>query len=176
MSEKKDLKEKENEEPVNEEDVEDVNEREEKAQEYLDGWKRCQADFENYKKRQAKLHADLAQYSNQNLILEIFPVIDNFQASLEHIPEDQKESPWVVGVTHIQKQLENILAQNGVAEIPAKEGDEFNPEIHEAVHQKTGSSERETGKKPDGGEINKVLQKGYKIGDRVLRPVRVVVE
>lgn len=188
MPKEKDLKEEEvekeaegeNNKPVNENET---GEREEKAQEYLDGWKRCQADFENYKKRQARFQADLAQYSNQSLIFDILPVIDNFQASLEHVPEEQKDDPWVVGIIHIKKQLEDILTRNGVTEIPVKEGDKFNPAIHEAIHKKVLNIEPEKEpassagkKKSDNGKIHKVLQKGYKIGDKVLRAARVIVE
>jgi molecular chaperone GrpE (heat shock protein) len=137
---------------------------------YFDSWKRCAADFENYKKRQMENQKDLITYSNINLILEILPVLDNFHASTDHIPEDQKKSPWAVGIMHIQKQLEKVLTDNGVAEIVAKEGDKFNPEIHEAIKQESRIRNQESGK------INKILMKGYKINNKVIRAARVVVE
>ena len=117
------------------EEVNDVNQEEEKspADEYLDGWKRCQADFENYKKRQAESQKDLIRYSTQNIVLQILPVIDNFHASTDHIPEDQKTNSWVVGIMHIQKQLETVLTDNGVEEISVKVGDSFDPAMHEAI-------------------------------------------
>ena len=139
-------------------------------EDYFDSWKRCAADFENYKKRQAENQKDLIAYSNINLILEILPVLDNFHASTDHIPEDQKKSAWVVGIMHIQKQLEKVLADNGVLEIVVKEGDKFDPEIHEAIKQESGIKNQESGK------INKILMKGYKIGDRIIRAAGVVVE
>jgi molecular chaperone GrpE (heat shock protein) len=137
---------------------------------YFDSWKRCAADFENYKKRQAENQKDLIAYSNINLILEILPVLDNFYASTEHVPEDQKESPWVVGIMHIQKQLEKILEDNGVSEVVVKAGDKFNPEIHEAIENKENKS------KDLKNIVKKILIKGYKMGDRVIRAARVIVE
>lgn len=148
-----------------------------KAQEFLEkerareNWKRMAADFENYKKRQEEARKDIIAFSNQNMILEILPVLDNFHASTEHIPEEQKNSPWVVGIMHIQKQLEKILEDNGVSEIKIKIGDEFDPENMEAIKQEAGDSEQES-----KGKVKKVLQKGYKIGGKVIRAARVVVE
>jgi molecular chaperone GrpE len=144
-----------------------------KENDYFDSWKRCAADFENYKKRQAENQKDLIAYSNINLILEILPVLDNFHASTDHIPEGQKKSPWAVGIMHIQKQLEKVLTDNGVAEIVIKEGDKFNPEIHEAISQDTKETNINTKK---NNEIKKVLMKGYKINERVIRAARVIVE
>jgi molecular chaperone GrpE (heat shock protein) len=135
-----------------------------------DGMKRLAADFENYKKRQAQVQKEWAQFSNENMIMQILPVLDNFHASTDHIPEDQKENPWVVGIMHIQEQLEKILEDNGVSEIKVKEGDGFNPEIMEAVESK----ESEEGESRNA--VSKIVQKGYKIGDKIIRATRVIVE
>lgn len=139
------------------------------ADEYLDGWKRCKADFENYKKRQSEALKDLALYSNENIILQILPVLDNFHASTGHIPEAQKNDPWVVGIMHIRKQLEKVLEDNGVSEIEVKEGNEFDPAVHEAVSN--GQKKKEL-----KNRIAKVIRKGYKVGERIIRPARVIVE
>src|SRR3989344_1574363 len=158
----------------------------EKEQEYLNGWKRAQADFENYKKQQSQAQKDFARFASQDLIMQILPVLDNFHASTGHIPEGQKNDPWVVGIMHIQKQLENVLKENGVEEMEVKEGDEFDPEIHEAVK----SDANDTNEHPNGtNKISKVLSKGYKIGpastredatstrggEKVIRPAKVIV-
>ena len=149
---------------------------------YLDGWKRCQADFENYKKRQMENRKDMIAYSNINLISEILPVLDNFHASTEYIPESQKDEPWVVGIMHIQKQLEKVLEDNNVSEIKIKIGDKFNPEIMEAIadanlRTKCESTNEEKEKSEECKNIvKKVFMKGYKINDRVIRAARVVVE
>jgi molecular chaperone GrpE len=160
-----------------ENEKETENKVEEKVDEYLDGWKRCQADFENYKKRQAQSQKDLIRYSTQNIVLQILPVIDNFQASTSHIPEDQKENPWVTGIMYIQKQLEQVLVDNGVEEIVASVGDNFDPVKHEAIPDKECQCDKcDCENEKFKNKIRKVILKGYKIGDRVIRPARVVVE
>ena len=147
------------------------------AQKNLDGWQRSQAEFENYKKRTAESQREMLKYATQNIVLEILPVIDNFHASTDHIPEDQKDNPWVTGIMYIQKQLEDVLTENGVQEIEVKVGDRFDPIFHEAIEDKEyvdckeGEVENEYQNK-----IKKVLTKGYKIGEKVIRAVRVVVE
>jgi nucleoside triphosphatase len=130
---------------------------------YLDSWKRCQADFENYKKSQLRAQEEFRKFAKTDVIEQILPVVDNFEISLEHIPEKEKKSGWVTGVIHIKKQLEDVLKNNGVEELDAKIGDDFNPEMHEAV----------TGK---GEKIKKVLQKGYKMNGRIIRAARVEVD
>ncbi len=157
-----------------------------KAKEYLelknslDGWKRCQADFENYKKRQSETQKDFAKFACQSVVMEILPILDNFYASTGHIPVDQKDTPWVVGIMHIQKQLEDVLKNYGVTEIETKIGDEFNPEMHEAVkdttEHKTQSMEHETRNMEHQNKVKKVVQRGYKIDGKVIRAARVIVE
>lgn len=148
-----------------------------KAQEYLEmkkalsSWKRCMADFENYKKRQVEERKDMIAYSNSNLILEILPVVDNFHASTAHIPEKEKDDPWVTGIMYIQKQLEKVLEDNGVAEIAVRPGDKFNPATMEAIENKEAKKDEEC-----KNIVKKVLAKGYKMGERVVRAARVTVE
>jgi len=146
-----------------------------KEDEYLDGWKRCQADFENYKKRQAESQKDLIRYSTQNIVLQILPVIDNFHSATGHIPEDQKEDPWVTGIMYIQKQLEQVLTDNGVSEIDVKTGDNFDPAAHEAVEDMECKSCKSKDYKFKN-KIKKIVTRGYRIGERVVRPARVIVE
>lgn len=142
-----------------------------KPGEYLAGWKRCQADFENYKRRQTEEKKDTIAYSNLRLILELLPVIDNFQASTGHIPENEKDSPWVTGIMYIQKQLEKVLEDNGVSEIVIKPGDKFDPATMEAIENKETKKD-----KPGENRVGKVLAKGYRMGERVVRAARVTVE
>ncbi|EKE20202.1 MAG: hypothetical protein ACD_8C00041G0004 [uncultured bacterium] len=172
----KDLKDVEEEIVVEQES--EIAQLEKKSSEHLEGWKRTQAEFENYKKRMSESQKDLIKYSTQNIVLQILPVIDNFHASTDHIPEDQKENPWVTGIMYIQKQLENVLTENGVDEITVKEGDSFDPIFHEAIEDKHCDNCGDCGceKKEYQNKIKKVLTKGYKIGDKVIRPARVVVE
>ncbi|MDI6778385.1 MAG: nucleotide exchange factor GrpE [Patescibacteria group bacterium] len=132
------------------------------AEKYLDSWKRCQADFENFKKDQAKTREEFAKYAKMDVIEQILPVLDNFEVSLEHIPEKEKDSAWVAGITHIKRQIEDVLKNNNVEEIVVKIGDKFDPEIHEAVVGK-------------GEKVKKILQKGYRMNGRIMRAVRVEV-
>jgi molecular chaperone GrpE len=173
----KEKDEKENEtiaeKPKEEKSEKDGEEREKitPEQEYLEGWKRCQADFENYRKMQDKSKKQFKDFLLEDLALQILPVVDNFEMSLAHIPENQKEGAWVQGILHIQRQLETILKDNGIEEIETKEGDVFNPNIHESMYQESANSEKKSGDK-----ISKIISKGYKIGDKVIRATKVTVE
>jgi molecular chaperone GrpE len=134
----------------------------------LDGWHRTLADFENFKKRTEKSNDEFRRFCLENLILEILPVIDNFEMATKHIPKEQQNEGWVVGVMHIKNQLLGVLENNGVTEIPTREGDKINELIHEVI-----KSEK---KDVDGDEIIKnILKKGYQIGEKVIRPAAVEV-
>lgn len=132
------------------------------SEKYLDSWKRCQADFENYKKDQAMHQEEFLKYAKMDVIEQILPVLDNFEISLKHIPEDKKGNGWVEGITHIKRQIEEVLRNNNVEEIVVKTGDNFDPEIHEAVSGK-------------GEKVKKVLQKGYRLNGRIVRATKVEV-
>ncbi len=142
-----------------------------KAHEYLerknalDSWKRCQADFENYKKSQAEHQEEFRKYAKMDVIEQILPVVDNFEMSLAHVPEKSKENKWVEGIVYIKKQLEDVLKQNDIEEIQVKTGDKFDPEIHEAIG---GEGKKQV--------IKKIIQKGYKLNGRIMRAARVEVE
>lgn len=132
------------------------------ADQYLNNWKRCQADFENYKKDQAKAREEFAKFAKMDVIEQILPVLDNFEASLAHVPEENKKNGWVEGITLIKRRIEDILRNNNVEEIAVKAGDKFDPALHEAVAGK-------------GEKVKKILQKGYKLNGRILRAARVEV-
>lgn len=142
-----------------------------KADEYLEAWKRTQAEFENYKKRQAAQQKELGGYLIEKLVQGIIPVLDNFRSATLHVPAEQKESPWVVGIQYIEKQLESVLMDNGMETIEVKEGEEFDPKLHESISIEEGG-ENEGAKHI----VAKVLQKGYKFGDRVIRPAKVTIK
>jgi len=170
---KKNLKDVEEEIAIKEGEI--IKELEEKVGEYLNGWKRCQADFENYKKRQEEGKKEMGQYLKEGMLLELLPVIDNFHASTDHIPDGEKESPWVVGIMHIQRQLEAVLSDNGVSEIPVSIGDEFDTHVHEAIDQ-SKKDEEMNDDEDEKESIKRIVRKGYRMGDRIIRPARVVVE
>jgi len=162
------------------EEMEEQSEWQVKAEEYLADLQRVQADFENYKKRQGESQRDLRGMLIEKLVLDIVPVLDNFRSATMHVPPEQKSSPWVVGIQYIEKQLEDVVKQNGVEVIEANEGDTFDPSIHEALEMKNEevkSSNNAPGKEEENEEhtIAKVLQNGFKLGGKVIRPVKVII-
>ncbi len=132
---------------------------------YLEDLKRAQADFENYKRRQGESQKDLAGFLTEKVVRDITPVLDNFYQALAFVPEDQKSSPWLTGITYIQKQLLDALTAHGLSVIEVKAGDTFDPNIHEAIESESD----------EGSKVTKVLQPGYKIGERVIQPAKVKV-
>lgn len=148
---------------------------EEVADEYLNDLKRLQADFANYKKRQQDSQKELAGYLIERLVLDLVPVLDNFRMATNHVPETSKSDPWVVGIQYIEKQLEDVLVAHGMQAIEVQVGDTFDPSIHEALSEEkdeTSASEQV----PTQHSIATVLQKGYKIGGKVIRPAKVTVK
>lgn len=137
-----------------------------KEEEYLNDLKRLQADFDNYKKRQAEAEKNLKDYLIQGLVLDIIPVLDNFNAATQHVPEAEKSSPWVVGIQYIEKQLADVLAERGVQALVPTIGEAFDPSKHEALESQVGEP---------ANTVYKILQKGYQLGDRVVRPAKVAI-
>lgn len=135
-----------------------------RAEEYLRGWQRSRADFENFKKRYQKEKSESIKYANKDLILQILPVLDNLESALVHVPKDLAESEWVKGFEFILKHFKDILVQNNVKPIEALEK-KFDPHLHEAV-------ETQKGKK---GIVIKEVAKGYMIGDKIIRPSKVII-
>ncbi len=153
------------------------------AEEYLTDLKRSQADFENYKKRQGEAQKDLRGMLIEKLVLDIIPVLDNFHSATAHIPSEQKTSPWVVGIQYIEKQLEDVLKQNGVEMITVNAGDTFDPSIHEALEKKQAKEGNEEETKENQKEdlslehtITEILQNGFKLGGKVIRPAKVIIQ
>jgi len=151
-----------------------------KSEEYLADLKRSQADFENYKKRQAESQKELRGMLIEKLVLDIIPVLDNFRSATSHVPPEEKDSPWVVGIQYIEKQLEAVLTENGMQTIEVNEGDVFDPSIHEAIDTEKKSEETGEDQKEEKDDVQhkiaKVIQKGYKFGERVIRPAKVIVK
>ncbi len=127
---------------------------------------RTAAEYDNYRKRMSKDKEDLLRYSNQRLLEELLPVIDNFEMGLQ-AASGETSSMIYIGMTMVKKQLDEFLASQGVAPIEAEVGHEFDHNIHEAIM-------REASDKPEG-TILRVMRKGYTIKDRLLRPANVVV-
>jgi len=137
------------------------------AEEYLAGWKRAKADLINYKKRQEEVVQEFIKFANQDLILELLPMLDNFRLAAQHLPKELENSEWVKGVFQIKNQLENLLKTRGIEEIKSV-GEKFNPELHESVEEVESSDKKE-------GVIVEEVQKGYKLNGKVIRAARVKV-
>jgi molecular chaperone GrpE len=139
-------------------------EEKEKAEKYLANWQRAQADFINYKRRGEQERAEVVNYANSTLILNVLPVLDDLERALASVPEEFAESPWVDGIRHIYRKLKGVLESHGVSAIEA-EGKDFDPNLHEAVMTVEGEE----------GKVIEELQKGYKLRSRIIRPTKVKV-
>ncbi len=138
-------------------------------EESLLGWHRTLADFDNYKKRALEREREFNQYASEGVINEMLPVLDNFHSATEHIPEADQDNPWVTGIMYIQKQMDKVFEDNNVTEIPVKIGDEFDPSVMEAMDDENKDDDKSTKK------VIKIVQKGYKIKEKIMRPIKVVV-
>jgi molecular chaperone GrpE len=144
-----------------------LEENEAKAAEYLDGWQRARAEFANYKKRVERDREQLRQNLKGDLVRQYLPVIDDLERALKDRPQDGDGVAWADGIELTYRKLLSILETEGVATMKA-EGELFDPNRHEAIAQ-TPSDDHES------GQIIEVLQQGYLIGERVLRPAVVRV-
>jgi molecular chaperone GrpE len=132
--------------------------------EYLNDLKRVAADFENYRKRVARDQEGLVARAHERLVKELLPVLDDLERSLEAAAQHE-EAKLEEGVRLVHRELVEALAREGLVEVET-EG-QFDPHVHEALLSQPSEQE--------DGSVIEVLQKGYRLGDRVLRPARVVV-
>jgi len=135
-----------------------------KAEKYLANWQRAQADYINFKKRSEQEKEDAKQFSNGVLIVSLLPVLDDMERALASIPAKMAHQTWVDGMRLILRKFQVVLEAQGVSQIKAV-GQQFDPELHEAVMRAPGEEE----------VVIKELQKGYKLKDRVIRASKVVV-
>ncbi|PID84690.1 MAG: nucleotide exchange factor GrpE [Chloroflexi bacterium] len=151
-------------EPTLEEQLEAAKEE---AAKNLDGWMRSQAEFANARKRMEKQRVDIQVRATTDMATRLLPVIDDFERALANVPEAISEDSWFAGVEMVNRKLIGILESLNVVPIEAV-GEAFDPNCHEAIMQEE-SDEYES------GVVTEELQKGYKIGDRVVRPSLVKV-
>lgn len=149
--------------------VAQLEEEQKKGKEYFEQMLRIQADFENYRKRVNKEKQELHKYANESLLLEMLPILDNFQRALrvleEHVtPENHK---FYEGVEMIYKLLLALIRKNNVQELESV-GKPFDPRFHHAIQQ------RETDEYPENTVIEEVM-KGYLLNDRLLRAANVII-
>lgn len=136
------------------------------AEENLAGWQRAKADFLNSKKEQEKAMADYRRYVGEDMILALLPTVDSFDLAARHLPEELKDSDWAKGVMCIKGMFESFLRDAGVSEIRSV-GEKFDPNLHEAVGEAESDKEE--------GTVIEEVQKGYNLGDKVIRVAKVKV-
>lgn len=140
--------------------------KEERIIELTAAWQRAQADFANLKRQTDLDQIKFSKRVKSDLILEILPVLDNFQLAAKHIPAELENNNWAQGVKQIEKQLENILSSLGLERIPTV-GVNFNHYSHEAIESVASD-------KP-AGEILEEIRAGYLLNRDVIRPAKVKV-
>jgi molecular chaperone GrpE len=139
-------------------------EAESKMSEYKDGWARSQAEFQNYKKRIERDNELTYAYMKGDIIKKVLPALDDLERALQNRPTDDA---WAGGIELIARKLQNILESEGVKRIEAK-GAAFDPNFHEAItHEPSEEVESE--------HVIDVVQNGYMLGERVIRPALVRV-
>ena len=130
-----------------------------------DSYLRLAADFDNYRKRTAREHAELTQRANERLLNELLPVLDDLERALEAAAEHE-EAKLEEGVRLVHRSLLGLVERHGLTEIDTEGA--FDPHVHEALLAQPGEGAEE-------GSVLQVLQKGYRLGDKVIRPARVIV-
>ncbi len=125
---------------------------------------RLAADFENYKKRAARERSEYIALANERLIAELLPIVDDLERALS-AAEQHEEAQLEEGVRLVHRSLAALLERHGVT--PIETDGKFDPHVHEALLSRPSEAEE--------GSVLDVVQKGYKLGDRVVRPARVVV-
>lgn len=133
-----------------------------------DKFLRLFAEFENYKKRTSKERMDLFKTAGQEVMTALLPILDDFERALKEMSKSEDKEMFK-GVELISNKLKETLKAKGLEEIKTKEGDDFDPEVHDAITQIPAPSKKLKGK------IIDVTEKGYTLGDRILRHPKVVV-
>jgi molecular chaperone GrpE len=131
---------------------------------HLNDLKRLAAEFENYRKRMAREHESLSARAAERLVKELLPIVDDLERALL-AAEEHEEATLEEGVRLVHRQLASVLEREGLAEIETN--GKFDPHVHEALLSQPSEAEE--------GSVIEVLQKGYRLGDRVLRPARVAI-
>ena len=141
-----------------------LEENQAQAAEYKDGWQRAVADFQNYRKRVERENSGVYQNALAEIIKSYLPILDDLERALQSRPADLA---WVEGIELIYRKLQAILEAEGVKRIEA-EGNVFDPNLHEAISQEPAEGQ-------ESGRVIAVVQNGYMLGERVIRPAIVRV-
>ena len=138
-----------------------------KANEYLEGWQRARADFANYKKRVERDQAQTYQNAAASILKRYLGVIDDLERALKSRPKDGDGAAWAEGIELIYRKLLSVLESEGIQAMDA-EGKPFDPNLHEAILSEDSDQH-------ESGQVIEVLQQGYLLGEKVVRPAMVRV-
>lgn len=141
-----------------------LEEERQKAQSFMQNWQRAAADYQNFKRRVEEERSETARLANAALVINLLPLFDDLERALQNVDTHLAGLTWVDGIRLIHRKFAALLEMAGVDEIEA-DGKEFDPALHEAVAQAEG----------DENKVISVVQKGYRLGDRVVRPAMVIV-
>ena len=147
--------------------TEELQQAQGKAKEFFEGWQRERADFANYKRRVDRDQQALAQNIKGDVIKKYLSVLDDLERAMKTRPTSGEAAAWANGIELIVRKLQSLLESEGVKRIPA-ESEEFNPTRHEDITYEESPDHK-------SGEVIEVVQQGYTLGDRVLRPALVRV-
>lgn len=137
------------------------------SEEHKSSWLRSVADFKNYKRRTESEREELIRNAGAGLLLRLLPVLDDLGRAMAHVPAEIDNNPWLSGVKQVQRKFEMLLEGAGVQPINAV-GEEFDPNFHEAVMYEEAGEDQ-------ANKVVEELQRGYKLGEKILRPTMVKV-
>lgn len=154
-------------EPTIEELQNKIKELAKQKDEYLAGWQRERADFLNYKKEEMERIGELLKYANEEFVLKILPILDNYEIIEKKLPDNLKNDENIKGLLLVKKQILDLLKNWGIEPIRTI-GEKFDPNLHEVM-------EEVEAKDKESGIIIEEIQKGYKTNGRLLRPAKVKI-
>ena len=142
-----------------------VQELEERAQRYLANWQRAQADLQNFRRQVERDQEQMAQASSAALMQQTLSVLDDLERAFTNVPSNLLALTWIEGVWLVYKKLEALLVARGLEPMAVQPGQTFDPNLHQAVTQVDGVA----------GVVVDVVQRGYTVGGRLLRPALVTI-
>ena len=141
-----------------------LEEEKQRAGKHHESWQRAAADYQNYKRRMEKERSEVARLASASLVFNLLPLMDDIERALRNVDAKLAGLTWIDGIWMIYRKFEAVLQNTGVTEIEA-DAQQFDPTVHEAISEAPGEE----------GKVISVVQKGYKLGDRVIRPAMVIV-
>ncbi len=141
-----------------------LEEEKQRAGKHYESWQRAAADYQNFKRRMEEERREVARLASISLIINLLPLMDDIERALRNVDPKLAGLTWIDGIWMIYRKFEAVLQNAGVTEIEA-DAQQFDPTVHEAISEVDGEE----------GKVVSVVQKGYKLGDRVIRPAMVVV-